>query len=201
MSRFELIHQDERVFCYQLLWHYYRGDLLNRSTFEWQAIVKLLKEQEGLAQNISAKRAISLLEKTDETDVEEFMYHYNRLFVGPGRLLASPYESSYRNVEKSVMQQETLRVRNFYSHAGLQLALVGQIPDDHIQYELEFMLHLLNSENEEVSSLFLEKHLLQWGIKHGEDILMNSTNTITQAFAHLLRGFLQLEKMMIEGGE
>ena len=139
------------------------------------------------------------------TTIQTFEYDYNRLFVGPNKLLASPYESSYRNFEGTVLQQETLKVRNFYHYVGLQVANEGQMPDDHIQFELEFILHVLSDptiqENDQIYKMFLEKHLLQWGFKHCERIEQNSQNTITYAMAVLFKEFLQLEKMMIKGGD
>lgn len=204
MKTLEMLHMEEKIFCYQLLWHYYRGDLLNRSAYEWQEIVKLLKEQTDALQNEDIKKALHLLQEMKDEDLNEFPFHYNRLFVGPQHLLASPFESSYRNFEQSIMQQETMLVRNFYHFGGLQVAVEGQFPDDHLQYELEFILHLLGSEDEEQQSvykLFLEKHLLQWSEKHCEQVFSNSTNTITVAFAYLFKGLLQFEKSMIKGGE
>ena len=90
------------------------------------------------------EQALSMLENVDEHVIRTFEYDYNRLFVGPNQLLASPFESSYRNYEGNIMQQETLKVRNFYHYVGLQVADEGQFPDDHIQFELEFILHLLS---------------------------------------------------------
>lgn len=204
MSTLEMVQTEERIFYYQLLWHYYRGDLLNRTYHEWQQLTALIKEQQNAVENEHIKKAIHLLEEMTQVDLDELEYHYNRLFVGPGRLLASPYESSYRNFEKSIMQKETMLVRNFYHHYGLQVENEGQVPDDHLQFELEFILHLLSTDKEEnrsIHRLFLEKHLLQWSDKHIEEILNHSKNSITVAFAYLLKGFLQHEKWMIEGGE
>ena len=137
--------------------------------------------------------------------IQTFEYDYNRLFVGPNKLLASPYESSYRNFEGTVLQQETLKVRNFYHYVGLQVADEGQMPDDHIQFELEFILHVLSDptiqENDQIYKMFLEKHLLQWGFEHCERIEQHSKNTITYAIGVLFKEILQLEKMMIKGGD
>ena len=74
----------------------------------------------------------------------------------------------------------------------------GQMPDDHIQFELEFILHVLSDptiqENDQIYKMFLEKHLLQWGFKHCERIEQHSQNTITYAIAVLLKEILQLER-------
>lgn len=195
---------DEKAICYELLLYYYRGDLLNRTFEEWQKIINLLKKHKSMAHHVQIREAVSLLENIEKEDLEQFEYHFNRLFIGPGKLQAPPYESSYRNFEKMTMQQETMKVRNFYYFGGLQVAEEGKVPDDHIKYELEFILYLLASDNPEHHSLykmFLERHFLVWCSQHCEDILNHSPNRIARAFAFLLQGLAQLEKRMIEGGE
>ena len=123
------------------------------------------------------------------------------------QLLASPFESSYPNYEGNIMQQETLKVRNFYHHVGLQVANEGQVPDDHIQFELEFILYLLNAQSRreqvQLYQIFLENHLFKWAIQ-----ALPKNNRRTQSASRLplhlrilLKEFLQLEKMRIEGGE
>lgn len=193
--------QEEQLLCYQLFWHYYRGDLNQLTSADWIKLVQILRMQPNICLNHDVNKALMMLEEVNETTLQTFVYDYNRLFVGPHKLLASPYESSYRNFEGAVMQQETIKVRNFYYYGGLQVANEGQVPDDHIQFELEFILHLLtdsnNQEKKETYKLFLEKHLLQWGDKHCEQIQKNSRNDITFAMAVLLKGFLQLERMMM----
>ncbi|WP_053365858.1 TorD/DmsD family molecular chaperone [Bacillus sp. FJAT-27245] len=194
---------EERLLYYQLFCHYYRGDLLQFGTKEWGSLVQILREYKLARINGEAEKAIQFFEEADDVDFQTFPYDYNRLFVGPNKLLASPYESSYRNVEGTVLQQETLKVRNFYHHAGLQVADEGQMPDDHIQFELELILHLLNEQangdNGQLYKMFLESHLLQWAFEHCARIVKNSTNPITRAMAILLKEFLHLEKKMIEG--
>jgi putative dimethyl sulfoxide reductase chaperone len=197
--------QEERGLFYQFFLHYYKGDLLQLTVGDWQNLVQLLKKQPNIKQNSYFNKAIQMLEEIDEEKLTTFPFDYNRLFVGPNRLLASPYESSYENIEGSLMQTETLNVRNFYYHEGLQVAEEGRFPDDHIQFELEFMVHLLGFRNEEekrdIEELFLQKHLLKWCPKHCERIAQNSQNEITLAMGLLLQGFLQFEKWLLEGGD
>ena len=149
-------------------------------------------------------QALKMLEEVNEIMIQTFEYDYNRLFVGPNKLLASPFESSYRNYEGNVLQQETLKVRNFYHYVGLQVANEGQIPDDHIQFELEFILHVLSDstiqDHRQLYKMFLENHLMQWVFEHCEKIVENSQHPITYAMGFLLREFLQLERKMMEGG-
>ena len=114
-------------------------------------------------------QALTMLEEINETTIQTFEYDYNRLFVGPNKLLASPFESSYRNFEGTVLQQETLKVRNFYHYVGLQVADEGQMPDDHIQFELEFILHVLsdptNQEKSQILQVVFRKASFAMGIQ------------------------------------
>ncbi|WP_059173910.1 molecular chaperone [Bacillus sp. FJAT-27445] len=194
---------EERLMYYQLFCHYYRGDLLHFGSAEWKQLGNILIEYKLTRINSEAGKAVQSLEEANAAAVQTFKYDYNRLFVGPNKLLASPYESSYRNFEGAVLQQETLKVRNFYYHAGFQVADEGQMPDDHIQFELDMILHLLNEpanqEKTQLYKLFLEKHLMQWAFEHCARIVQNSDNPITLAMAILLKEFLHLEKKLIEG--
>jgi TorA maturation chaperone TorD/Pyruvate/2-oxoacid:ferredoxin oxidoreductase delta subunit len=97
---------------------------------------------------------------------------YARLFVGPGRPVAHPYESVYR--EGRVMGDCTLAVRQSYAAEGL--APEGHSLPDHVAVELEFMAHLAQREAEaqergdEEGALaylrqqeaFLSEHLGRW---------------------------------------
>ena len=97
---------------------------------------------------------------------------YARLFVGPGRPVAHPYESVYR--EGRVMGDCTLAVRQSYVAEGL--APEGHSLPDHVAVELEFMAHLARREAEarergdEEGALvylrqqeaFLSEHLSRW---------------------------------------
>ncbi len=97
---------------------------------------------------------------------------FTRLFLGPGRPVAHPYESVYR--EGQTMGETTLHVRR-------RLAEEGLIPDgpwlpDHVAIELAFMAHLAAREalawdaddSDEAwcqlrqQGTFLSEHLCTW---------------------------------------
>jgi putative dimethyl sulfoxide reductase chaperone len=101
---------------------------------------------------------------------------YTRLFIGPGKVLAPPWESVYCTEERLLFLEQTLQVRHWYARFGLQSAKLHQEPDDHIGLELEFLAHLarlglqaLQTEkserfDESIDSQrqFLLEHTLQW---------------------------------------
>ncbi|WP_338469666.1 molecular chaperone TorD family protein [Niallia sp. XMNu-256] len=198
----KVIQLEEKYFYYQLFCHYYRGDLLYLTSIQWKKLLQTMREYPFLMKIDEVNQALQMIKTADENEIAMYQYDYNRLFVGPNQLLASPFESSYRNYEKNVLQRETLMVRNFYHHVGLQVADEGQIPDDHMQFELELILYLLSNENdqENLYEVFLTKHLFHWGFDHCQRILENSQNPITYAMGVLLREFLQQERMSMEGG-
>ena len=102
---------------------------------------------------------------------------YNRLFVGPDKLLAPPYESVQRSPDQLLFEEETVRVRAFYARFGLVAPRLEREPDDHIGLELAFMATLSTraldsfewgdadalSELVSAQREFLEAHLLAWG--------------------------------------
>jgi TorA maturation chaperone TorD/NAD-dependent dihydropyrimidine dehydrogenase PreA subunit len=71
-----------------------------------------------------------------------FEQEFTRLFLGPGRPVAHPYESVYR--EGRTMGESTLDVRRRL--AGEGLAPSGQTLPDYVGIELAFMAHLAARE-------------------------------------------------------
>lgn len=67
---------------------------------------------------------------------------YTRLFVGPGKIIAPPWESAQIDDERLTFQEETLAVRGWYRRFGVLPAQLHAEPDDHIGLELAFMAHL-----------------------------------------------------------
>jgi TorA maturation chaperone TorD len=107
---------------------------------------------------------------------EQLLFEFNRLFVGPGRLVAPPYESVYRSEDGLVMGESTVAARSAYAESGLAMRNSLREPEDHIATELEFLLELQNralsritegSLSELVALMrtqrkFIGDHLLLW---------------------------------------
>lgn len=62
-----------------------------------------------------------------------------RLFVGPGRGFACPYESVYTSRDQLVFGDETLDVRATYARIGLEAPGGGAEPDDHLGFEIAYI--------------------------------------------------------------
>jgi TorA maturation chaperone TorD len=139
---------------------------------------------------------------------EEALFEYNRLFVGPAKLLAPPYESAYRNALGLVMQAETLAVRRFYLQAGIEVSNKNAIPDDHLGLEFEFICYLLAREGERLQAgdiitancytalyqEFCQQHILSWVYQHCDDILRHGRTWLCRNTAVALIQFLQTEE-------
>jgi TorA maturation chaperone TorD len=131
-----------------------------------------------------AKQGLALLQKfTQEAEhgvsdevFGELRLDYTRLFIGPGKVLAPPWESVYFDEDRLVFQEQTLQVRGWYRRFGLQVEKLYAEPDDHIGLELEFLSHLaqlglaaLEKQDEiefkrlmKAQQQFLNQHPLKW---------------------------------------
>ena len=103
-------------------------------------------------------------------------WDFNRLFVGPGEMLAPPWESVHRSKTKLTFQEPTLQVRALYVRFGVQAPAVHREPDDHLGLELAFMATLSDlaaraAARDDAAQLatcfrtqrdFLRDHLLAW---------------------------------------
>lgn len=96
---------------------------------------------------------------------------YTKLFLGPEKLPAPPWESVYVNGEPLLFQESTLVVRQAYRSSGYVSAGYPREADDHVAIELDFMATLASKTCEtgagnrgalEAQLAFLEKHLLAW---------------------------------------
>lgn len=183
---------------FMILQNFYAGRSLKWSVHDWKGICSSIEAYHMLSPSQKVWKCIDLLQGIQEEDALQMEYDFNRLFVGPDKLLASPYESTYRNPEKTLMQRETLQVREFYAQAGVEVANKGMEPDDHLALELEFICYLLATHAEEgfpdQYKEFLEKHLLVWYKEFCENIHKYAENRICRAMAYLLEGVLEHEQ-------
>ncbi|WP_312472636.1 molecular chaperone TorD family protein [Neobacillus sp.] len=129
---------------------------------------------------------------------------YQRLFIGPGPLVAPPWESYYRSKEHLLFEEWTYQVREQYHRFGLQYRKENNEPDDHLLLELEFMIYLsdlcLHEPTEEkIEKLlttqisFLEEHLIIWIPFFCERVIENTNSQLYLGAAMLLEDFLSFD--------
>ena len=129
---------------------------------------------------------------------------YQRLFIGPGPLVAPPWESYYRSKEQLLFEEWTYQIREQYHLFGIQYKNENNEPDDHLLLELEFMLFLLDLCLQEtktdrlvelISSQihFLEKHLTIWIPYFCKRIIEHTNSQLYLGAAMLLEDLLTFD--------
>ena len=78
----------------------------------------------------------------DPAGLGSLEWDFNRLFVGPGEMLAPPWESVHRSKTKLTFQEPTLQVRELYRRFGVEAPGIHREPDDHLGLELAFLATL-----------------------------------------------------------
>ena len=115
-------------------------------------------------------------DRWDPAQLDALTWDFNRLFVGPGEMLAPPWESVHRSRTKLTFQESTLQVRALYEAFGVQAPALHREPDDHLALELDFLATLSERAVEAVGGGdgkqlgrclqtqrdFLQDHLLAW---------------------------------------
>lgn len=133
---------------------------------------------------------------------------YTRLFVGPGRPLAPPWESIYTDAERLHFAEDTLRVRAAYRQHGWQVTNLGREPDDHLGFELDFVRRLCATAIEradegqwsdlsailEDQRAFLDGHLLRWVPAWAFDVSAHAQTGFYRGMAALLAAFLPYDR-------
>jgi len=149
-------------------------------------------------------RELVLTMKTEPLDslIEKLRDEYTRVFVGPMKLPAPPWESVYVNKEDSLFTQCTLDVRSSYLQYGFLPANYPNEPDDHLALEIDFIRHLTILTIEELSKnnylkvkklledqrQFLKNHLLLW---------VDDFNSRLSKYSHSLF-YLPLTSILVE---
>jgi len=171
-------------------------------------------EQPGLIQQGVADVAAYLADPGSATreGYDRLLWDYTRMFIGPAKLPAPPYESAYRSADRLLFQAETVGVRQAYREYGLSYAKVGSEPDDHIGLELQFLCETCRLAAErgaegDVAGLeqvlrdqrrFLDEHLLQWAGDFAGDVAASAQVGFYRGVAHLLAGFLPVDRRLLD---
>lgn len=147
------------------------------------------------------------LETLGEDGFEALRWDYTRLFIGPDRLPAPPWESAYLTEERLLFQEPTLEVRRAYRKYGLLPRNFPHEADDHISFELEFMARLCRLAHENKAgqdevladqAAFLCKHLQRWAPAYARDLEAHASTGFYRGAASLLRGFLEADAAFMD---
>ncbi len=129
---------------------------------------------------------------------EELAVDFARVFLAAGIAkgeAAFPFESVYTSKKKIVMQEAWEDVKRVYATRDVGLLKEdGELLEDHISCELEYMAYLI-SENagakEQLS--FLEAHLVNWVPAFTADMERFATTDFYKGLALLTRGIVMAE--------
>ncbi|NDL61624.1 TorD/DmsD family molecular chaperone [Acerihabitans arboris] len=148
------------------------------SLSDWNSVGLLLRDFYMFSQRETLIHSVNKLEEHcgahitfpasfADADWQDAEYDFNRLFVGPQALLAPPYASVYIEKEPQLMGNSTQEIRELLHALGLSSRNENQIPDDHVSYEIELCLLLINHiprqhVYEEALAWLVGDHMSRW---------------------------------------
>jgi TorA maturation chaperone TorD len=141
------------------------------------------------------KKSLNEIDTTSETELEELLWEYTRLFIGPYKLPCPPWESVYTSPKRLMMQDAAVQVQELYEQAGLSINTAEVMPD-HIGAELNFLAVLLERTHSEINSKskqvdmtekLLNEHLLTWSPNFTRDMENAAETPFYRALARATR--------------
>jgi len=202
MKDLELEYHQNIANAYDLLRVVFFNQWKENSIWEVQKKAKLLNQE------LKEMAFVKNLESLKNITLDEARWEYNRLFIGPKKPLATPFESVYRSKKQLMMRESTFEVREFYAQVGLEVQRKDQFPDDFVGFEFQYLFYvsqlvveLIKTNKEEdakeiilVRKEFLEKHPKQWFSKFCSDISNQSKIEMWKNLAQFILNILKLEE-------
>jgi TorA maturation chaperone TorD len=142
--------------------------------------------------------AINKIDTNSDRELEDLLWEYTRLFIGPYRLPCPPWESVYTSPKRLMMQEVASEVQNIYRATGLTINSTDIMPD-HIGAELNFLSILFQRINTEgggtndyikISEKFLNEHVIKWVPRFTRDMEEAADVLFYKALAQVTRNVL-----------
>ncbi|HEB13265.1 MAG TPA: dehydrogenase [Actinobacteria bacterium] len=147
-----------------------------------------------------------------DENITELSSDYVNLFIGPGKLVAAPYESVYLSEKRLVFQEQTIEVRRAYYKHNLVPEKLQSEPDDHIALELDFMGLLCKEIGKDLRAnkltaarkklntqkKFMKEHLMLWALEFSENVQKGAREDFYMGAAQMLTGLLTVDQDMIK---
>jgi TorA maturation chaperone TorD len=191
----------------------------DKSWIESLAVEAVFDEIPFAGQQIDMKAGANLLQAWSNenqsgltnTAFNAIVADYTRLFIGPGEVLAPPWESVYFNDKRLTFQEQTLQVRAWFRRYNLESVKLKNEPDDHVGLEFAFLAHMamlgisaLEQKNEktfnqvlEGQGKFLSEHPLKWVSPWSDLILEHAWTDFYRGLALVARGaLLELSRIL-----
>ena len=169
----------------------------DRETLDsWRALFP-----EGVPDILSdLKDALNKIDMASDSELEDLLWEYTRLFIGPYKLPCPPWESVYMSPKRLMMQEAYDEVRDFYNRAGLTVNNQG-IMADHIGAELNFLAVVLQKANSEpkknqyywdLASGFFAEHIIKWVPQFARDMEDAADLSFYKTLARVTRSMIDL---------
>ena len=148
----------------------------------------------------------------DPEYLDHLKSEYTKLLLGPGKMVAYPWESTYNGSENMLFQESTLRVRQAYRKYGYLPEEYPHVPDDHIALELHFLsklsslvLDAYKEGNRERAlsvlkdqKVFMKYHIRNWFPKYAENIRRSATSYLYPQFGQVVDEFTRIDFDLID---
>jgi len=176
------------------------------------AFTLLSQESEDTMSKAAAFAAAAYSRSGDAAYLHDLGHEYMRMFIGPEKLVAPPWESVYRSKEGLLFQESTLTIREIYRKEGYLPEGYPKVPDDSLPLELNFMCRmaarsleaLQNDQTEELSRTlavqesFIRVHLLYFVPKLLERMEASAFRLFYPQMTKILVEFLKLDLELVQ---
>ncbi|MBI2318388.1 MAG: molecular chaperone TorD family protein [Betaproteobacteria bacterium] len=146
------------------------------------------------------KYALEGIDTASAGVLEDLLWDYTRLFIGPYRLPCPPWESVYTSQNKLMMQDAADEARRYYADFGLTIDDPAVMPD-HIGAELSFLSLVYERSGEangkrsdcvRIGEAFVHDHLLRWVPQFTADMERAAETELYKTLAGTTRNALEL---------
>lgn len=179
------------------------------SSVHTKTALSLLSMEKTFAHIQDFKKEVTL---NSEESIEKAASEYTRLFIGPMKLPAPPWESVYVTKERLIFQEITLQVRQCYLKYNFLPVRYHSEADDHLALELDFMYNLstlietayqegnLNKTHEILKDqkTFLDEHLLAWAPLFVSHLENSTMHPLYLGLVSILKEFLKVDSAVID---
>ncbi len=145
------------------------------------------------------KDGVQGIDTCSETELDELVWEYTQLFIGPYRLPCPPWESVYTSPKRLLMQDAAAEVQEMYRAAGLTVNSLDILPD-HLGAELNFLAVLFEKMSDETEDKelyldmiqeFFSDHLMKWVPRFTHDMEEAADSPFYKALARTTRKLLE----------
>ena len=148
----------------------------------------------------------------DEERLDRVREEYTRLFIGPDKLIAAPWESVYTTKERALFQESTLDVRGWFRRFGYVAGGYPNYPDDHISLMMDFLARTSQMADEQLAlgevkacaailgdqAEFERVHMLNWLYNYAKDMQLSASNFFYPQLAVAIAEFIAYDQQVIE---